>query len=302
MYRTQALNSVYLYIHVQPNVQDEIIYTIVNPQGNVESGSGSGVSRDVYSLYWAKVSDSYLIGTDQWVPFVRHDLHIPEWEAIGWILIKRYLDFRYFLIVLSYCFVHYCLYGEVDEEELIKGFLKYLSSDERSVIEETLKCESEDVYFSDGFIEIMEQFKCHSLVSKNNVKEVIVESSKQELYQKPHLLASCWKSLFYPLKTKFPNPDDLCSLYQMLEPTNKKVISRIIASQQNEVESECLQHFKKYVRSLDTVLLKHLLCFFTGAEILVVEAINVTFKKNDSKFTRTPIAHTCGPCLELPST
>ena len=44
-------------------------------------------------------------------------------------------------------------------------------------------------------------------------------------------------------------------------------------------------------------MLKYLLCFLTGAEILVVEAINVTFKKNESKFTRRPIAHTCGPCL-----
>ena len=231
----------YQYFHFQPNVQDEIIYTIIDPQGNVESGVGSEVSRDVYSLFWVEVSDSYVTGTDQRVPFVRHDLYIPEWEAIGRILIKGYLDFGYFPIVLSYCFVHYCLYGEVDEEELIKGFLKYLSSDERSVIEEALKCDLEDVYFSDEFIEIMEQFKCRSLFSKNNVKEVIVELSKQELYQKPHLMASCWKSLFYPLKTKFPNPDDLRSLYQTLEPTNKKVISCIIASPQNEVESECLQ-------------------------------------------------------------
>ena len=119
------------------------------------------------------------------------------------------------------------------------------------------------------------------MVSKNNVKEVIVELSKQELYQKSHLMASCWKSLFYPLKTKFPNPDDLRSLYQMLEPTIKKVISCIIESPQNEVESECLQYFKKYIKSVDTVMLKHLLCFLTGAEILAVEAINVTFKKNE---------------------
>ena len=125
--------------------------------------------------------------------------------------------------------------------------------------------------------------------------------SKQKLYQKPHLMASCWKSFFYPLKTKFPNPDDLRSLYQTLKPRNK-VISCIIASPQNEAESECLQYFKKYVRSIDTVMLKHLLCFIIGAEILVVEAINVTFKKNESKFTRRPIAHSCGPCLELPST
>ena len=96
----------YLYIHFQPNVQDEIVYTIIEPHGNVESGMGSGVSRDVYSLFWAEVSDSYLIGTDQRVPFVQHDLYISEREAIGRILIKGYLDFGYFPIVLSYCFVN----------------------------------------------------------------------------------------------------------------------------------------------------------------------------------------------------
>ena len=148
----------------------------------------------------------------------------------------------------------------------------------------------------------MEQFECRSLVSKNNVKEVIVELSKQELYQKPHLMASCCKSLFYPLKIKFPNSDDLRSLYQTLEPTSKKGISCIIASPQNEGESEYLQYFEKYIRSLDTIKLKYLLCFLTGVEILVVEAINATFRKNESKFKRRPIAQTCGPCLELPST
>ena len=112
----------YLYIHFQPHVQDELIYTIIDAQGKVESGVGSEVSWDVYSLFWAKVSDSYLIGTDQRVPFVRHDLYSSEWEAIGQILIKGHLDFGYFPIVLSYCFVHYCFYGEVDVEQLIKGF------------------------------------------------------------------------------------------------------------------------------------------------------------------------------------
>ena len=86
-----------------------------------------------------------------------------------------------------------------------------------------MRRESEDVYFSDEFIEIMEQFECRSLVSKNNVKEVIVEFSKQELYQKPHLMASCCKSLFYPLKIKFPNPDDLRSLYQTLNQQARKL-------------------------------------------------------------------------------
>ena len=106
------------------------------------------------------------------------------------------------------------------------------------------------------------------LGQQNNVKEVTVELSEQELYQKPHLMASCWKSVFYPLKIKFPNPDDLRSLYQTLETANKKVISCIIASPQHEAENECLKYFKKYIRSLDKIMLKQLLCFLTGAEIL----------------------------------
>ena len=85
-----------------------------------------------------------------------------------------------------------------------------------------MKCELEDVYFSDEFVEIMEQLECRSLVIKNNVKEVTVELSKPELYKKPYLIDSCWKFLFYPLRAKFPNPDDLHSLYQTLEPTDKK--------------------------------------------------------------------------------
>ena len=138
----------------------------------------------------------------------------------------------------------------------------------------------------------MEKFKCRPLVSKNNVKEVIVELSMQELYQKPYLIVSCWKSFFYPIKKKLPNPDDLRSLYQMLEPTNKRVISCIIASPQNEAHSECLQYFQKYIRSLDKIMLKHLLCSLTRAETLIVEAITMTSKINKSKFTRWPIART----------
>ena len=42
------------------------------------------------------------------------------------ILVNGYLGFGLFPIVLSYFFVNYCLYREVDEEELIKCFLKYL--------------------------------------------------------------------------------------------------------------------------------------------------------------------------------
>ena len=165
-----------------------------------------------------------------------------------------------------------------------------------------MKSESEGVYFSDEFIEIIEQLNCRSLVSENNVKEVIVELSKQELYQKPHLTAYCWKSLFYPLKAKFPNPNDLRSLHQLLNQQTRKWFLASLRHPTLKQRVNAYNTLNIYIRSLDTIMLKHVLCFLNGAIILPVEATNVTFKKNESKFTRRLIAHTCRSWLELPST
>ena len=86
---------------LQPNVNDEVVYAIIGTRGREEADVGSGVSRDVYSLFSSEVFDSYMIGVDEHVPFVRHDLYTSEWEAMGMILMKGYLDFGYFPIIIS---------------------------------------------------------------------------------------------------------------------------------------------------------------------------------------------------------
>ena len=70
------------------NFQDGIVYDIIDARGKSELGAGAGVSWDVYSLFWAEVSDSYMVGAEQRIPFVRHDLYTSEWEAIAKILVK----------------------------------------------------------------------------------------------------------------------------------------------------------------------------------------------------------------------
>ena len=151
-------------------------------------------------------------------------------------------------------------------------------------------------------MDIFEQFKCRSLVNRKNISEVVQELAKQKLYQKPHLMASCWSSIFAPLRSKLPCSENLRKLYQDLEPTCKKLVAIINSKPENEAERECLHYLKKYVKPLDKPILKHLLEFLTGSQFLIVDEIKVSFTKNDSTFARRPIAHTCWPCLELPST
>ena len=190
----------------------------------------------------------------------------------------------------------------MDDNQLIDGFLMYLAQDECNIVTQALKSDLGDILSSDEFSEIMEQFKRRTLVTSENVRAVIKELAKQELHQKPHLMASCWTSIFGPLRQKLPFPGDLRTIYDKLKPTNKKIISIIDSTPESDAERDSLQYFKRYVRALDIGELKHLLQFLTGSELLIVDKITVTFKKDQSNVSRTPIAHTCGPCLELPST
>ena len=58
---------------------------------------------------------------------------------------------------------------------------------------------------------------------------------------------------------------------------------------------------KKFVRSLNGPSLKIFLKFVTGSDALVTDHISVYFIATDGP-ARRPIAPTCGPTLEIPST
>ena len=51
------------------------------------------------------------------------------WSRSGWLWEWFWWKgFGYFPIFTSYCFIHYCLYGEAEKNELIDGFLSYFSN------------------------------------------------------------------------------------------------------------------------------------------------------------------------------
>ena len=67
-----------------------VIFLIIDPQGNEEMGVGNGVSRDVYTSFWKEAANSLLIGDTERVPYVRDDLFKYEWEAIGKKIFQRF--------------------------------------------------------------------------------------------------------------------------------------------------------------------------------------------------------------------
>ena len=139
------------------------------------------------------------------------------------------------------------------------------------------------------------------IVNKDNIYTVLCEILRQELIHKPHIMASCWKEAFTVLKDKFYDSKAVEQLYVEMESTTKKVINLLQVNLLNEAQKESLAYFKRYVKGLQIIELKKLLKFLTGADLIIVDKIEVTFNSNLSEFERRPIAHTCTPLLELPA-
>ena len=47
---------------------------VVDARGTVEKGEGIGVVRDMLSLFWNDVYNSFMLGEDERVPYIWHDV------------------------------------------------------------------------------------------------------------------------------------------------------------------------------------------------------------------------------------
>lgn len=253
------------------------------------------------------MSNSFLIGEEERVPFVRHDMYKNEWEIIGKIIVRGLLDIGYFPTILNKAFVMFCFDEEIEESTLMKSFLKYLSKDEKRLVEDAISenDSAKQAIESEDFADFCEQFNCRSFVTVSNVKQVILEIARQELIQKCHIIASSWRKPFAQLKKleNFSSMENIRAFYENLEPTARKVLALFSDVSTNDTaEKDALNFLKRFIRGLDQIMLKKFLKFTTGADMLIVRKIDILFIKPTSELARRPIAHSCGPTLELPNT
>lgn len=280
----------------------ELIFNVINERGEPEKGVGVGVLREVFTLFWGEFATSMTIGERERVPFVRHDHFVEEWEAIGRILVKGYVTLSYYPAFLSKAFICYCLFGnQVPDGLLLDSFKKYLSSEEEELVESVLEnhCLPDD---REEFDDFLERFNCRTLVKSENLLQVLLEIAKQELIQKPHLMIASWQSIMHQLKCypQFQSVAAVKAYYDSLLPSNKKVLGMLVSNPNTDAERDAFKFLQKFIRGLDMSKLIRFLCFTTAMDVIVGNKLEVTFIKSEG-FSSRPIAHTCGPVLELPS-
>lgn len=277
-------------------------FRIIDERGKLEEGVGSGVTRDVIATFWQQLFAATMVGDREKVPCIRHDFQKSEWTAIGRVLVFAFKEVNYFPISLSKAFLASCLFGEesIDDEFLLSSFRFYITSEERETFDNIRKgaCESDD----DDVLDFLGNYKTFTMPTKENINIILSELAHQELIQRPRYVAQCWVPVLAELKPypEFSSPTGVDEFFSVKMPS-AKTTARILQSQpENEAESQCLDYLKKFIRSLDAPALGTFLNFTTGSDIQP-ERLEVSFTSMDG-YLRRPIAHTCGPLLQLPRT
>ena len=281
--------------------QDDILeyglrFSLIDPRGQEEYGSGDGVSRDVFCSFFNEFLASYTLGRQDKVPAIRHDMSKMQWQAVARILLYG-LKVDYFPLSLSPAFLLAALFGEgcVTDDLLLSSFKNYISIEEKDNINEMLTNFEEN---NQDLLDTLSSYNCYRLPTKESLKDVVLELAHQEIIQKPRYVANCFAEIFSVSTCEAPLKSDknLLQYYAKRIPSAKKVIKCLVTtSDMSDSERNTLNHLTRYIKSLAGTELERFLHFVTGGNI-VPDKIQVEFQLQE---TRAPRARTCVPQLEL---
>ena len=209
-----------------PNILNfKLDVTVVNEMGREEVGAGIGVLRDVISEFWKLFLLAATVGAAKKIPCIRHDFQKNEWEAVARLFVYSFVRLGYLPLQLSPAFTTTCLFGdEALTDDLLDSFRFYLSSEERDTLDE---CFAGRLSPNDGeILDLLSSFKCYRNTQEENLKEIILELTHQEIVQQPRYVTNCWSPIFTILKKLIKTP----------EPTPKKVVQLLDASPASDAE------------------------------------------------------------------
>ena len=300
VHRGTLLDEMIVFFKDSEIMDKHISFEFVNERGS----DMNGVSRDAYSAFWIEFFRRSSEGEESRVPALNSKWKGEEWQAIGKIFAKGFKDQNVFPVQMSPVTSIVLSFGEasITKKILNDAFLNYISQTERDTLVSSLKKENFDGELFDDLLDFLDRFSCTQKPTPENLETLINNIAHKELIQRPkyatdNMAIGCQDFML----SHFISVEKILITYQDMEPTPRKVLKMITATPNGNAEATSLRYFQQYVRGQNSTSLKKLLRFLTGSEAVTVDKIEVTFTKLEG-FGRRPVAHTCGPLLELPST
>ena len=200
------------------------MFHVIDIRG-IKEWTGNGMAWYIYSSFGIDATDSYFIGEKECSICEAYDLFQNEWKAISDLLTKGYYYVGNLRVMISKIFLVCWIYGEVDQEILVDSFLNYICEDEQEIMQNVLAIGAkESIFESEDFLDVLDWYKCRSKVTKFNARNIIIELAKQELIQKPNLMAHSWTNNFEYFKhdEDFQSIQNITKFYERLLATKNE--------------------------------------------------------------------------------
>ncbi len=252
-----------------------------------------GVFRDCLSEFWHEFYDQCTLGNNFKVPFLRHDFGKEKWESVARIILFGWKKEKYLPIKLAPAILQQAIEGSI-KSDLIDNFLKYVSENERAVLEScrTDFCSADQ----EELLEILDNYSCRRIPTEENFKQILQELAHKTLIQEPAYVLEQWAAILGPLSKDLEEIEDV---YCALQPTVRKIVRSLkFPETMNIHQKDISKHLTTYLRECDAKRQSLFLRFCTGSDLFIGKIITVDF--TDLKgFERRPVAHTCGCFLRL---
>ncbi|KAK7138439.1 hypothetical protein R3I94_010191 [Phoxinus phoxinus] len=299
LHRVNLLEELITQFKDEAMMSYSVKYSFIHEMG----ADADGVSRDVYAAFWTEFLDCAAEGADVRVPSLSTKWQEEEWKSVGRIMVKGLKDHGYFPSRLAQAFTAAITFGEhtVSPDILFDSLMLYLSQSERDLLSTALQ-DDLDGDDEDELLDLMDRMGVRTVPTQENLKAVLLQVAHKQIIQQPKYALDNIAAVAGPtLREFFPSVLDMQKMYEDLKPSARKVLKLITASPATPAENQSLRFLHQYIRGLDEIGLRKMLRFVTGSDVICVKDIQVIFTPLEG-LSRRPIAHTCGPTLELPST
>ncbi|ESO95924.1 hypothetical protein LOTGIDRAFT_175033 [Lottia gigantea] len=170
LHRTILQNELIGYFKKPDILHSNLNISFVDEKGQDQDG----LSRDAYAGFW---DSFYQRNTDEEtyrVPILVNEYSQEEWGSIGRILLKGFIDHRYFPINLAPAFAIALIHGEdsITPSILKDSFLLFLSNSEKDVLIQAIDGKDFD---EDELLGILDRFHSHVLPHKDELNAFILQ-------------------------------------------------------------------------------------------------------------------------------
>ena len=262
-----------------------------------EHAVGSGVLREVYSVFWDSFVSSYCEGSSHFTFSVTAAMSQDDFVAVGLILTHQFIETGTLPLQIAEAIIQQAVTGWVSEECLVQSLLMLLHEKEREILQQALL--GVKPFPTEDVIDILADYGITAIPCTSNMKQLILQVSETELISKPFMcitklregMGSFWDGV---------NAEEMHAVYSICTPTHSNILKNIEVTPADQQEDKVSRWLTRYIKSKEHKLLCRFVRFCTGSDVVLPCTKIKVQMVNMSSASMRPKAQTCFNILTLP--